>query len=279
MTKKLAVTSEELRIIDHLKATCCINCNGSVRVLVSFLVSTVFLRQEVVSVCFFIIGDFHFLWECMRAVFGALWGSELDKGSLCHLKDLCGRRHASNDVRVFYVCDELLFHAFEAHPLAAVTSYLQMSSPSSEVLVCKEKNLKCLRETAEAIMYKTVLPEDPPSDLTKVDHLYQMHRRILYMGFLCHQLRDAIRKENGPKIISFWRYWLIIILGARCKNYSVEAANLLANLKADWLKSIAFIHTHNRTVNMSGRSDGGKPVDQLIEHYNLYGYSLFSLLF
>ena len=77
--------------------------------------------------CFFIIGDFHFLWECMRAVFGAVWGSELDRGSLCHPKNFRGRRHASKDVRVLYVRDELLFHGFEAHLLAAVTSYLQMS--------------------------------------------------------------------------------------------------------------------------------------------------------
>ena len=173
------------------------------------------------------------------------------------------------EVKVFYVCDELLTHAFEAHLLAAVTSHLQMLSPSDPIYGSDEKSVGWLRETATAIMGKTVLPKDPPSDLTKIDHLYQMHRRILYMGFLYHQLRDAIRRENGPKIISIWKYWLVIFLGTRCKNYSVEAANMLANLKADWPKSIAFIHTHNRTVNMSGSSDGGKPVDQLIEHYNL----------
>ena len=66
----------------------------------------------------------------MRTIFGACrWGPERDRGSFCHLKDLRGRRHANKEVKVIYVCDELLTHAFEAHLLAAVTSHLQMSSP------------------------------------------------------------------------------------------------------------------------------------------------------
>ena len=52
-------------------------------------------------------------------------------------------------------------------------------------------------------------------------------------------------------------------------NYANEAANLLANLKADWTPEIAFIHTHCRRVNCAGKPGHGKAIYHLVEHYNL----------
>ena len=110
----------------------------------------------------------------------------------------------------------------------------------------------------------TVLPKEPDIHSKNDDQVYLMHRRVLHLGFLYKLLRDSVRKENGPLVIILWRLWLPMFLGSGRKNYSVEAANLLANLKADWSSSMAFIHTHNRSVNMSGKENGGKPVDHLI---------------
>lgn len=45
-----------------------------------------------------------------------------------------------------------------------------------------------------------------------------------------------------------------------------EAVNLIANMIADYPKHIAYI---DRTVNTKGIPGHGKPVDQMIEHYNL----------
>ena len=58
-------------------------------------------------------------------------------------------------------------------------------------------------------------------------------------------------------------------MGTKCHNYATEALNLVANLKADFPKHIAYIATHNRTVNISGKPGHGKPIDQMVEHYNL----------
>ena len=58
-------------------------------------------------------------------------------------------------------------------------------------------------------------------------------------------------------------------LATGCRNYATESVNLTANLKADFPKHISYIATHNRTVNISGIAGRGKPIDQLIEHYNL----------
>ena len=41
------------------------------------------------------------------------------------------------------------------------------------------------------------------------------------------------------------------------------------NLTARFPRHIAYIATHNRTVNMDGKPGHGKPLDQVMEHYNL----------
>lgn len=197
------------------------------------------------------------------------WGSERDSGSLCHLKDISGRRQVGRDVKVFNVGDEFLRHAFEAHLLAAITNHFNLHSPSDNIADSTKKTHSWLRCKAEKIVQCSVLPCESTLVLTKVDELYMLHRRLLYMGFLYLRLRDSIRREDGPRIISAWKYWLVMFLGSGRRNYSTEAANLLANLKADWSPSMAYIQTYNRTVNMTGESGGGKPIDQMLEHYNL----------
>ena len=113
-----------------------------------------------------------------------------------------------------------------------------------------EKRVKWLKETA-------IYTATDKTVHIKTHHLILLKLTTVmkYMGGFCtraaclyHQLQYAIKKENSLSL-------------------SLSASK---NLKADWPKSVAFIHTHNRTVNvhMSGNSDVGKHVDQLIEYYN-----------
>lgn len=101
------------------------------------------------------------------------------------------------------------------------------------------------------------------------DPVYALHRSLLYTGFLYVDLRKAIRCEEGEQIIRLWKHWAILFLGTNRKNYSNEALNLLCNIKATFPKHIAYIATHNRTVNTTGKPGCGKPMDQMLEHYNL----------
>ena len=75
----------------------------------------------------------------------------------------------------------------------------------------------------------------------------------MYTSFLYLDLRQSIRFEEGEHIIRMWRLWLPYFLGTDRKNYSCEAANLMCNLKASFPKHIAYLVTHNRTVNTDGR--------------------------
>ena len=94
------------------------------------------------------------------------------------------------------------------------------------------------------------------------DHFYTVH-------FCTWDLRKAIRDEEGDHIIRQWRHWLVLFLGTSRKNYATEALNLLCILAATFPRHIAYLVTNNRTVNMIGANHHGKPLDQMLEHYNL----------
>ena len=108
-------------------------------------------------------------------------------------------------------------------------------------------------------MEKVLLPPETP--------MYQ--QSFMYVSFLYLDLRQSIRLEEGENIVRQWRLWLPYFLGTDRKNYACEAANLMCNLKASFPKHIAFLVTHNRTVNMDGQPGHGKPLDLMQEHYNL----------
>jgi hypothetical protein len=66
-------------------------------------------------------------------------------------------------------------------------------------------------------------------------------------------------------IVRLWKLWLI----GTGKNYAGECVHHIANLCADLPKHLSFIAIHNCTVNVEGKAGRGKPLDQMIEHYNL----------
>ena len=97
-----------------------------------------------------------------------------------------------------------------------------------------------------------------------MDPIYVMHQSFVYTVFLYHDLRPAVRYEEGTHIITHWKLWLPIFPATNCYNYEKEAVNLLANLKADFPLHIADIVTHNRTVNTEGGVGCGKPSHTII---------------
>ena len=132
---------------------------------------------------------------------------------------------------------------------------------SLDTPIVHDRNLQWLETTAEAIAMQNLYPATSP------DTVYGLHRSFLHMYV---DLRNAIRYEDGEHIIRHWKWWLPRFIATGCKNYALEAANLIANITAKFPKHMAYIAIHNRTVNMDGRCGHGKPVDQLMEHYNLY---------
>ena len=71
------------------------------------------------------VGDFHFLWECLRVVFSMFWGVPSQDGSLSNLRSIIRWRNVDEKVKVFNVGDEFLMHAFQAHLTTAIMKQLK----------------------------------------------------------------------------------------------------------------------------------------------------------
>lgn len=181
--------------------------------------------------------------------------------SLCNLRDVVNRTLVDKAGKTFSVCDEFLVHAFKAHFIAAICSHFKITAPTDDIT--HESSLQWLQAKAEKIVTDHVMPTESK------DTVYGIHRSLLYKGFLYQDLRNAIRYEEGEHIIRLWKHWAILFLETKRKNYSNEAFNLICNIKASFPKHIAYIATHNQTINTSGKPGRGKPLDQMLEHYNL----------
>lgn len=162
------------------------------------------------------------------------------------------------NVKVFNVGDEFLVHTFKAHLLASISSKLKLKS-LSEAIIQHEHSLTWLKATAEHLVNETIM----------ISTENTMQRSFLHTAFLYLDLRNAIRFEDGPHIVRHYKLWLPKFIGTGRRNYAVECVNMIGNLCADFPKHISYIATHNRTVNINGKLGHGKPIDQMVEHYNL----------
>jgi hypothetical protein len=142
-----------------------------------------------------------------------------------------------------------------------ICQLLNITAPSDAIPhLCTQQ---WLRETAEMIVTSSIMPKKTN------DPVHSLHRSFIHLGYLYVDLREAIRWENGPHIIRHWKFWLPRFIATGMKNYSTESVRLLTNLSADYPKHIGYIITHNRTVNTERKPGRGKPMYQMIEHYNL----------
>lgn len=205
----------------------------------------------------------------IKVSFLLFWGSAEDRGSLSSLKELVNRKGVDVQAKTFEASDEFLHHTLEAHLTASLLQFLDIVDTSQvPASAGGQPSQSWLEKTAASFVHRVVgIPTD--SHTHEADNVYNQHRSFLHAALLYSDLRNAVRCEDGPRIISQWRWWLPYFLATNRKNYSQEAANLLANLSADFSPRMAYIATHNRTVNTTGRPGKGKPIDMAIEHHNL----------
>ena len=198
------------------------------------------------------------------------WGSPGQPGSLCNLREVVSRNQVDKAVKVFNTSDEFLMHVFRAHLLTSAISLLGIKEASDSIP--HQDSKEWLQQQAEKMTGEILMPEKSN------DPLHMLHKSFLQHAFLYVDLRESIRWENGPQIIRHWKWWIPSFLSTGKKNYAAEAVNLVANLVADFPKHIAYLATHNRTVNTTGKPGHGKAVDQLMEHYVLYVKKSFKFL-
>ena len=191
----------------------------------------------------------------------AFWGKVNEPGSLCNLRSRINRHLVDKLGKTFSITDEFICHAFEAHLLAAICEELNIESPDDDFST--EDGPEWLDTLAKSIVRQRMMPCETN------DLMLAMHRCFLYCAFMYVDLRQAIRDEDGGQIVRYWKHWLVLFLGTNRKNYAKEALTFLTNLTSTFPAHIAYIAVNNRTVNTTGRPHHGKPIDQMLEHYNL----------
>ena len=159
----------------------------------------------------------------------------------------------------------LFFIHFQSHLATSICEYLQLNSLDDHMDRESELTLEWLKDTAKSIVECTIMPDNS----TSLDPIYSFHRSFMHRAFLYADIRNSIRFEDGWQIIRLWKHWLVYFLRTGRKNFAAEAVNMSCDLACDYPSHIAYIVKHNRCVNMSGIEGRGKPMDQLIEHYNL----------
>ena len=189
--------------------------------------------------------------SCITCILGKGYTSWI----IVKFKSLC-KQNASRQKRV-NVIDEFIQQAFTAHLMTAICDQLHLESPHDNIP--HEESCEWLHSTVESVV-KRITPFESS------DPINALHRCFLYAGFSYVDLQNAVRDGEGKQIIRQWRHWLILFLGTNRKNYANEPITHLSNITAIYPRHIAI---HNGSVNTTGRHHHYKPLDQMLEHYNL----------
>ena len=158
--------------------------------------------------------------------------------------------------------------ADEAHLTQALCKHLNISSPTEAPAMHCEITTEWM-DTAVTSFLQLVVSVPTEAQEETADHLKNFHQSFIHDAILYADLRNAIQSDDGEQIISYWCWWLLYFRATESKNCAKEAANLLANLKADFSQWMACIVTHNRCVNTTGTPGKAKAIDMTLEHHNL----------
>lgn len=99
----------------------------------------------------------------------------------------------------------------------------------------------------------TALLPQPLMPADSTDPVCAMHQSYLHTAFLCIDLQNAIRYQDGPYIFHLWKLRLPRLVGTRSKNYATECVCMISGLCANLPRHLVYIATHDRTVNMVGQ--------------------------
>jgi len=104
--------------------------------------------------------------------------------------------------------------------------------------------------------------------IKSTDKVCMYGMEILTLGLLWHNFHDSIREGDGERLMRNWKFNLLVFKAARCKNYRIEALNII--LQANYLLSPRESAQLKwcRCVNTSNQQGHNIPMDLHLEHLN-----------
>ena len=100
-----------------------------------------------------------------------------------------------------------------------------------------------------------------------VDGIYIYGTEVLTLGLLWQGFNDAIKEGDGEKIFVYWKFLLLVFKCGECRNYSIEAVNLLYQTHT-LSPRITVPLKWGRFVNTHGQQRCNIPCDLHLEHLN-----------
>ena len=173
-----------------------------------------------------------------------------------------------------------------SHILAAVTSYLSMSSlhdkPSSSIgshdIWMEDDNTrrKILKAIAQHVVSEHVdlatmfLPRDSKDKGTassggkNVGSAYEYASEVMTLGLFVSDFKDVVHEGDGDHMLVIWKYLLFRATGR--KNYAIEALTLLSQYHITLPYNLAEQLKWSRFINVHGLPGNNISFDLHTEH-------------
>ena len=100
------------------------------------------------------------------------------------------------------------------------------------------------------------------------DRVMAYGKEVLTLGLLYMEYRDAIKEGYGLRIISCWRYMLLLFKMTNKRKYSIQASILLLQYEFIFTERMRNQLLWSRTVNVHGKPGRNVPMDLHMEHLN-----------
>ena len=176
-------------------------------------------------------------------------------GKFFQLRNLLNRKNIGISPKKDVNSHEDFFHLIvDVHVLVAAMEFLGMDSldedpnveiiPPSVWMLDKEERKEILLSVCDSIVEEftdisTIKPKhnvnadnEPDANSRKSeDKVFSYAMEVLSFGLLYKELVDAVHEGDGLRVLSWWRFMMLIFKGTGRVNYSIEAFILLAQHK------------------------------------------------
>lgn len=132
-------------------------------------------------------------------------------------------------------------------------------------------NRRCVQDLARAVVDSFVsldLFTGHSQTTAATDGVQAYAKEVLTLGMIWWGFHDAIREGDGERVITYWRFLLVLFKAGGRRNYSCEAAKMLMGHAYFLSPRQAAQLQWSRFINTHGREGCNVPMDLHLEHLN-----------
>ena len=195
--------------------------------------------------------------------------SSMERGTLYQLKNVLNRSSVKSDPgKNMKACEDFFSIVLSSHVVVAARTILKECSKDLTV-----------NELSKAIVGKFVnflsnnnhgldMPDKVSNLSSKDDLVYVYACEVISLGLLWHSYHDTIKEGDGERIMTIWKYLLLVFHSSHRKNYTKEAIILLLQHHYLFSERMGAQLVWDRFVNTQGRIGCNVPADLHMEHLN-----------